>query len=892
MALTPGTRIGSYEIAAQIGVGGMGEVYRATDTKLGRQVAIKVLPDAVASDADRLARFDREARTLAVLNHPNIAAVHGLEDADGFKAIVMELVEGPTLADRITRGPIPVDEVLAIATQMAEALEAAHEQGIVHRDLKPANVKVRPDGAVKVLDFGLAKAMELTGAMSASPSMSPTITTPAMTQAGLILGTAAYMSPEQARGVAVDRRADIWALGCVLYEMLTGQQAFGGELISDVMASVLKAEPDYGRLPPHNPRRLRALVVRCLEKDPKRRWRDVGDVRVELEQIRDAPTDTLTDEPQRLRRGERAIWAAAVLMALAAIWLVSTRVGSTPDEGGRGYDEPLAFQFSPPEGASFYPHVWRIPFALSPDGQWLAYAATVDGGPSRLWIREMSSLAAQAITGTEGAVEPFWSPDSRWVGFTASDVLYRVRIPGGTPQLIARTVARFPAWSPGGEILFTNVQRGLSRVPVEGGSTSPVTTANSEFIHRWPQFVDESRFLYAAGSGPTRIYAASIGSNLRQLVMEIPAVGSTIAHVPGYLLYVQDGVLWAQPIDDVSLAVDGARRRIARGIPIGGGGAAPFSVSPAGVLAYWTQSLIQRAQLQWMERDGTVLTRVGQPAVYDGFDLSPDDTLVAAAQVEELGNDIWVYDLESGGAFSAAFNTETRGDTVPVWTRDGAELTFLAPGVAEGSALKRAGANSSADPVTLVASGSNKLAGSWNAAGDQLVFEDFTFDNGVDLVVFHADDGRIEPLPWNTRSDEIAGRLSPDDQWVAYVTNQSGQNEVWVAAYPSGQPRRQVSPAGGTHPDWSGDGTELFFISADRWLVSVALREGDGSSFVTGPLTKLFQMPGPIDIVAGSHNMFKAASDGQRFLVAAKVEATDVPPLNIVVNWRALLEGE
>ena len=441
MALTPGTRLGPYQIAALVGMGGMGEVYRATDTNLARQVAIKVLPETVAGDAERLARFDREAKTLAALNHPNIAAIYGVERTAGTTALVMELIEGPTLADRILMGAIPVDEALAIATQIAEALEAAHEQGIVHRDLKPANVKVREDGTVKVLDFGLAKAIEPVGVMSPSHSMSPTVTTPAMTKAGVILGTAAYMAPEQARGRPTDKRADIWAFGCVLFEMLSGSRTFGGDSVPDVMAGVLKSEPDYALLPSTTPPRLRSLLQRCLQKDPRNRWRDVGDVRIELESL-DKPV-VEADRSRMLsagrsRWGERLLWLGGLLAALLVAWLL--RASSSSGDVRSSSDAHtgvLRFTLSPPKGSSLYTGGWIVPLALSPDARWLAFTATSVDGRSRLWLRPMGSDAAQPIQGTEDARTPFWSPDSEWLGFEAQNTWYRVRVPGGVPENIS-----------------------------------------------------------------------------------------------------------------------------------------------------------------------------------------------------------------------------------------------------------------------------------------------------------------------------------------------------------------------------------------------------------------------------------------------------------------------
>ena len=591
LAITPGIRLGVYEVIASIGEGGMGQVFRARDTKLDRDVAIKILPEAFAHNADRLARFQREAKTLASLNHPNIAAIHGLEESGGVTALVMELVEGDDLSQRLARGAIPLDEALPIAKQIAEALEAAHEQGIIHRDLKPANIKVRPDGMVKVLDFGLAKAAEPVSVSSLSHSQSPTITTPAMTQLGVILGTAAYMAPEQARGAQVDKRADIWAFGCVLYEMLTGSRAFGGELISDVMASVLKSEPDYNALPRSIPPRLRALLARCLHKDPKRRWRDAGDVRIELEMVGDAlpaAGEFAPPAPQSNVRRERALWASAIVVASVAAGLVASRLGvDRPTDAAPPAGSVVRFPVAPEPGTSIYSGGWIVPFAVSPDGRRLAFTATADDGRSRLWVRPLDSETAQVISGTEGALNPVWSPDSVWLGFQRRNVWHRVRIPGGTPETISTfrnytSTGSAAAWGDG-IIAYIDTNGTLSRVSVQGGQPSELTRLDSEEeqSHGSPQFLKDGRhFLYKTVGNPSRVYVDSIDGGERALVLQ-GSTGRGIQYAPGYLFYVDNKVLWAHPFDDTTRQLSGNRRRLMGGLPE----STAFSVSNTGVLA-------------------------------------------------------------------------------------------------------------------------------------------------------------------------------------------------------------------------------------------------------------------------------------------------------------------
>jgi serine/threonine protein kinase/Tol biopolymer transport system component len=888
--MQPG-RVGRYEILAAIGKGGMGEVWKARDTRLGREVAIKTLPDAFAKDADRLARFEREAKLLASLNHPNIAALYGLDEVDGAQLLILELVEGETLADRLSAGAIPLDQALDIARQIVDAVEAAHEAGVLHRDLKPANVQVTPDGKVKVLDFGLAKAF-VDGRSELNLSHSPTLSLTA-TAHGVILGTAAYMSPEQARGVAVDKRADIWAIGCILYEMLAGRRTFGGELASDVMASVLKSEPDYTALPPAIPARLRALIQRCLQKDPKKRWRDAGDVRVELELVSTAPAELDREaHPAPSRTRERLLWSSAVVLAALATWsavALFDAAGSREPAAPEG--DLVRFTVSPPNGTSLYTGGWNVPFAVSPNGRWLAFTATSEDGRSRLWVRPMGSDVAQVVPGTEGATSPFWSPTSEWLGFSVRNVLHRVRIPGGSPEMIGATryytgSAPNAAWGDD-VILYVAANGALFKVPVQGGQPAQVTTLDSsakERSHAWPQFLEDGRhFLYLAGGGAlVRIYVGSLDDGQRTLVTELPVSNSTIRYSAGHLFYVENNVLWAQSFDKSSRRLVGSRHRVVSGIPAAG--PAPFSVSETGVLAYWTLPLIQQAaQLQWIDRKGSRLGRVGSPAVYDGFDLSRNDSRLLSAQAGKDGIELWVMDLAAGGESSFPL-PYGRGSTVPVWKPDAAEFVFM-----NGGALHLGRADgTSKDPIRLTDPTRNQLAQDWTASGDDLLYEDWSQENGIDLVVWQSKTKRIQRLGWNTTSNEFGGRLSPDNRWMAYVTDQTGRNEVWVAAYPSGQPRRQISA--GSHVTWRDDGAELYYISSEGQLVAVPIST-QGSSIEVKPGTNLFRIPGTIDIVAGSRNIYQPGRGGQRFLVAVRSEAV-IPPINVVLNWPRLLKEQ
>jgi serine/threonine protein kinase len=690
MTFNAGTRIGSYEILARIGAGGMGEVYRGRDRKLGRDVAVKVLPQAFAQDAERLARVEREAQVLASLNHPNIAVIHELEEANGSKYLILELVEGETLAEKIARGPVPLDDALDIARQIAEALEAAHEKGIVHRDLKPANVKITPEGRVKVLDFGLAKVFEASSApqdLSNSPTLSAV-----QSERGVILGTAAYMSPEQARGKNVDQRGDVWAWGCILYEMLAGRQAFpNGETVSDTLAGILAREPDWQALPAGTPRPIRKLLERCLRKDPRHRLHNIADARIEIDEARSesVPSAAISAVPVRSRRCEIVLGALAVLFLLTTVGVI-LRFAVSPTATLDA--PPVRFEVSAPNGGILGSH------DLSPDGRKLAFVAFA-GSKVLIWVRALDSSTAQPIPSTEGTgSQVFWSPDSQYIGFFADGKLKKVAASGGPASVIC-TLPPAPGriviggavvgpnyvgtWNAEGVILISvpAADMPLFRVPASGGQPSRLTAldaSRNERQHRFPYFLpDGQHYLYMAAAGPdATTYVGTLGSTERH---PLPGIASDVKYAPsGHLIFVREGALMAQRFDAKRLELSGEAFPIADPFTGSNARTGPFSVSTTGSLAYRVTPAAQESgnsqnnQLAWFDRKGQQIAPVGPTGEYRSPALSPDDKYVAV----ERGNppDIWVLDVQKG-VFNQ-FTSNPAADSFAVWSPDVKSIAF------------------------------------------------------------------------------------------------------------------------------------------------------------------------------------------------------------------------
>ncbi|HYW47218.1 MAG TPA: protein kinase [Bryobacteraceae bacterium] len=883
--MSPRSSIAHYRITSKLGEGGMGEVWRATDTKLDRDVAIKVLPEAFAQDADRMARFEREAQLLARLNHPNIAAIYGVED----RALVIELVEGPTLAERIAQGAMPLEDALPIARQIAEALEYAHERGVIHRDLKPANIKVTPEGRVKVLDFGLAKALAGETA-AADPRQSPTLTMRA-TVAGVIMGTAAYMSPEQARGHDADKRSDIWSFGVLLHEMLAGRTLFAAPTISDTLAAVLRADPDWSLMPAGLPGNIRILLQRCLERDPKRRLRDIGDARLELEQPATQPIAAPAPQPAPPSRVWLP-WVAAALLASAAATIAAIHFRESPPP------EPLVrFIVPPPDKGSF--GAW---LSLSPDGRHLAFTAVGPDGADRLWLRSLDSLEVRPLAGAEGTVTFFWSPDSRFLVFQSAGKLKKIDIAGGPPQSLcdATAVVLGGSWNRHGVIVFGSNGGPIMQVSSAGGEALPVTRMESsrqEGNHSDPVFLpDGDHFVYVRRSavpGYGGIYVGSLGVKPEQQSLKrIQETDFSPAYTPpahgasmGHLLFLREGSLMAQPFDDRRLETAGEPVPVAEqvGTSIT---RAVFSVSANGVLAYRTGGS-GGWQFNWYDRQGHVLGRAGEPGDYSDVALSPDANRIAYSRQSQGANrEIWLLDIARGINSRMTFQQE--GARTPAWSPDGRYVAFAA---LRGPGLSVKAASNSGSEQPLLQSGMVKYLDDWSRDGRFLLYMEPSPKNGMDLWALPdpLGGGERKPIPFaNTQFNETMGQFSPDSRWVAYCSDESGRYEIYVRPFPPGgehSGKWMVSSAGGLQPRWRGDGKELFYLAPDRKVMAVDVKTEP--AFQASPPHPLFDTPS-----VGSNTLYRydVARDGKRFLLTVPASGVASDPATVVLNWEAGLK--
>jgi len=851
----------------------MGEVYRAHDTTLNRDVAIKILPSELATDSDRLARFRREAQALAALNHPNIATIHGIEESTGVRALVLELIEGPTLADWITarHEHSTTNEAVAIARQIAEGLDAAHERGIVHRDLKPANVKMAADGRVKILDFGLAKVHEVT-----TPSAR---TVNALhTDAGVVLGTVPYMSPEQARGTLVDRRTDIWAFGCILYELLTGRQAFpSGETASDTLASVLVRDPDWTALPSTTPPRLRALVMRCLQKDPRERLRDIGDAFVDLKDPA-ITANAVTEAPPRRRR--ELVSAAVALLALATVAAVGFRALREPPR------DAMVFTVQAPQGG-------RIGAGqpLSPDGRTLAFVAAARDGTPMVWVRPLSSLTPRALEGTENASFLFWSADSQQIAFFADDRLSRIPVAGGSAQLIAVVAGALGgAWNSQGVILI-GTRGPLLRVSAAGGEPVPATKLDVAARDQWhvaPDFLPDGRhFLFTVMSGGLADRQAFVGEldSDRRLMLAGVREGARYS-ATGHVLFTRDSSLVAQRFDSDTLTLTGEPFLVgasaARGV---GDNLTPFSASTNGSLAFLALADTE-TELTWFDRTGLPLGVAGPRDVYLNQDLSPDGTRVAIDLRDTRGNvDAWVLDVATG--IKSRITSHEDADYTPMWSPDGESVAFTSYRAGVGNLYRRE-IGVVADETLIQASTAEQRMADWSKDGRYWVYEQNLREAGAenpsqtDLWAIPNDDPR-EPIQLtNTPFEEHNPRLSPDTRWIAYESNESGQDEVYVQSFPRPGFKQQVSAGGGETPVWRSDGSELFYLTRDGGVMAISVTVVDGRLRFGAP-TRLFRAN---IAFTGIQRVLSVSGDG-RFLL--NVVPADRAPSTLVVlqNWVA-----
>ena len=886
MPLSSGTTLGPYTVTAQIGAGGMGEVYRARDTKLDRDVALKVLPEAFTSDPDRLVRFEREAKVLASLNHPNIGHIYGLEEAEGTKALVLELVEGPTLVDRIAEGPIPIDEALPIAKQIAEALEAAHEQGIIHRDLKPANVKVKADGTVKVLDFGLAKAFQ-PEARGASASESPTISlTAAATQMGMVIGTAAYMAPEQARGKPVDTRADVWAFGVLVYEMLTGLRPFGGDDVSQTLARVIDREPEWS-VPDTVPPGLSGYLRRCLDKDPRQRIQAIGDVRLALDgafEMAVGPRAEVVEAQTVPRRSPILVIvgtaALTALVAGAAGW--SLRAPSAP------MVSPARFSVGATAGEVIGLGPRDRQLAVSADGTFVVYVAIEsESSQGQLYVRHLDQLEAVPLRGGERGGAPFISPDGEWVGFVpfGSNTVMRVSILGGPPVTIAEHNARLNGltWGADDQIVFGTFG-GLYRVPAGGGTPEPLTTPDASHSHSGPSAIPGADAVLFVDSddaplngGQLAVLDLSTGATRR-----LGLAGFSPRYVPtGHLLYAsEDGSVRAVTFDADALEVTGTPVPVLEDVTVRTGGGADFSVSENGRLAYFSgDGTSSRRTLIWADRDG------GQEAVdvperaYTYARLSPDGTRIAL-DIRDQENDIWVWDI--GREALTRVTVDPGFNRGPEWTPDGARLAFTAD--SDGAETMHWQRADGAGVMEKIATEPEQFPTSFSPDMTQLLFGRPLSGPG-DIGVMTLDGERHAEMLLETEFDEKNATFSPDGAWIAYESDASGRDEIYVRPFPDvDSARYPVSTEGGTRPLWSSAGRELFYYRQPDSIMVVAI--DDEPDFRVGRPEVAVQGPYARPVRAGRH--FDVTADGRRVLLLVDQPTSGEAverKMTVVLNW-------
>ena len=883
MMLAAGARLGPYQIEARIGAGGMGEVYKARDTRLDRIVAIKVLQTHLANRSELRERFEREAKTIASLNHPHICTLYDTGHQDEIDFLVMEYIEGETLAQRLQKGSLPIQQVLQYAIEISDALDKAHRKGITHRDLKPGNIMLTKSGT-KLLDFGLAK-LTREVAPSIPDSQLPTMKSP-ITGEGTILGTLQYMAPEQIEAKGVDARTDIFAFGAVVYEMATGRKAFEGKTSASLMAKILEAEPPpMASLQPMTPPQLDRVVKTCLAKGPDERWQTASDLCRELRWIPDGGSQTgipvATSSGQTLKRFLPWVAAIAVAIAAAAGAALSVRQWRPP------ITRVVRFNVGPPEKTEFGANPGFL--SVSPDGTKLAFVAGTGPGSVQLWIRALDSPTTRALPGTEGASQPFWSPDSQFVGFFARGSLKKIAVSGEAAQILTDAQSsNTPAasttggtWSREGVILFTaNItSSSISRVPESGGASSPVTTLDAsplQFGHLWPQFLpDGKHFLYTTigtGTAARGIYAASLDSKEKKLILNSPS--NAVYVPPGYLLFARQGTLMAQPFDADRLRLAGEAVPVAEGLQVSQTtGSASFTASDNGVLAYRTGTAAASLTLVWVSRNGTE-QRLSAPAhTYTVPRLSPDGQRVAVA-IEEAESQVWLYDLSRDALTRLTFTGTANVD--PLWTPDGKRIVFKG----NGNRLfwQPADGSGGAEELTSADLSANNAPDSWSPDGQELALtEDRATRN---IWIMPLKDRKPRPFV-ESPSYETAPRFSPDGHWIAYASNESGRNEIYVRPYPGPGGKWQISTDGGTEPVWNPKGRELFYRNGQKMM---AVDYSAQPAFSASKPRMLFE--GPYLTSGRSIPDYDVAPDGKRFLMLKAPDQLQAPAqINVVLNW-------
>ena len=877
--LAPGSTLGPYEILAPLGAGGMGEVYRARDTRLGRDVALKVLAPQLAAVPEVRTRFEREARTISQLNHPHICALHDIGCHEGTDYLVMELLEGETLAHRLERGPLPVSESLALGTQIADALDRAHRAGVIHRDLKPGNVMLTKAGA-KLMDFGLARAAGLAPARGAEPE-SPTLSRP-LTAEGTIVGTFQYMAPEMLEGREADARSDLWALGCVLYEMATGRRAFEGRSQASLISAIMSAQPPAPTtLVPLTPPGLERLIQACLAKDPDERIQTAHDVRLQLQWIASGGSQAGVPIPvaARRRRRERVAWglaAAASAVAIAALGALFLRPSEPP--------RVVRFDVYPPRGTVSFS--WP---RISPDGRMLAFLARDSTGTQRLWIRPLDAVEAHPLVGVEGVARPFWSPDSKYLAFIADGKLRKISVAGGPAIHVCDAPGGFDGtWGKSGWILFDgSAADSIRGVPASGGIPKAITYidhAHGETSHAWPFFLPDGRhFLFVAAKPGhlDEIHFGTLGSQQSRVIGQTENRAEYAP--PGFLVYVKEGTLVAQSFDA------GSGRTTGDPVPVGEnveGGVGDFTLSSAGVMAYRSVASGQQARLVWVARDGRVLGEAAPPGPYEDVVLSPDETRVALTVEAEgpAARDVWVRDLARGVNSRLTFDP---GDEVaPAWSPDGSRLAYAKYRGSDMKIYVKAASGVGAEDSLPHVPGTYEGPYQWSGAANAIVHSHVSPSGGWDIWVMSAD-GRQASRPFlQTAFREFAGRLSPNGRWMAYNSNESGRDEVYVVPYPGPGGKWQVSTAGGSTPQWRADGKELFFRGADQSIMAVDVHAGE--TFEVRVPKSLFRTA----LTQGQYAGYRWAvsRDGQRFLLNTPAGAATAGRLIVVTKWTTELQ--